>query len=94
MTNELRMALSPIRQSEDVGGLMVALAAAQIEFPAIPKVHTAKIKAGFSYSYADLADVVSAIRPILAKHGIATMQLPLLDGTTMKLVTRLAWKNQ
>jgi hypothetical protein len=60
--------------------LAAALAAAQGEFPEVRKTRTATIAprndAGrpHTYKYADLADVMAAIRPVLAKHGIAVMQ--------------------
>lgn len=65
--------------------LTEALAAAQGEFPAIPKSKTAtvKMKTGgqFSYKYADLADVIAAIAPVLSKHGIAYTQRTIIrDG--------------
>jgi hypothetical protein len=60
-------------------GINEALAAAQGEFPTIGRSHTARIagkdgKPGYQYSYADLGDVLSAVRPILARHGIALVQ--------------------
>jgi hypothetical protein len=61
--------------SEQINELAAALAAAQGEFPPIPKDCTAKIqtKKGGSYSfkYADLDTVLSTVRPVLSKHGLA-----------------------
>lgn len=61
--------------SEQIGELAAALAAAQGEFPEIPKLYTAKVttRTGGSYEfkYADLETILSTVRPILAKHGIA-----------------------
>ena len=58
--------------------LAAAFVAAQAEMPDITKGRNAKIdmKGGgsFSYTYADLGDVLSAVRPILAKHGLAITQ--------------------
>lgn len=55
--------------------MVAALAAFQGEMPSIPKRKTAVVimKAGgkYSYSYADLADIMKAIGPILAKNGLA-----------------------
>ena len=60
------------------GSIAEALAKAQGEFPAIPKNRTAKVpmKAGgtYSYDYADLSDIVQAVRPVLAKHGLSFSQ--------------------
>lgn len=59
--------------------LAAALAKAQAEFPAIPKTRTATIptKGGsaYSYQYADLADILTHMRPVLAKNGLAVAQL-------------------
>jgi hypothetical protein len=60
--------------------LAAALAAAQGEFPEVKKTRMATItsrnEAGrpHTYKYADLADVMAAIRPVLARHGIAVLQ--------------------
>jgi len=44
-----------------------ALAAAQAEYPVVPKNRTAKVKTklggDYSYSYADLADILKLILP-------------------------------
>ena len=60
---------------EPDGALYRALAAAQAEMPTVAKSKTAKVptKAGgsYSYSYADLADVMTAVAPVLSKHGLA-----------------------
>lgn len=58
--------------------LTAALANAQAEFPVIAKTQTATVptKTGgsYSYTYADLADVLSAVRPVLARNGLALTQ--------------------
>jgi hypothetical protein len=68
--------------------LNAALAAAQSEFPPIAKGKTAKIrtKSGveYSYSYADLADILRVILPILGRHGLSVVQ-PLKRNTAGKL---------
>jgi hypothetical protein len=74
-----------MRTSDQINEIAAALAAAQAEFPVIRKGKTAKIptKSGkeYSYAYADLADILEAVRPPLNKHGI-TLQQPLasVDG--------------
>jgi hypothetical protein len=64
-----------MQTSEQINELAAALAAAQGEFPPIPKDCVAKIqtKKGGSYSfrYADLDTVLSTVRPVLSKHGLA-----------------------
>jgi hypothetical protein len=61
--------------SEQIGELAAALAAAQGEFPDIPKDCTAKVttRTGGSYEfkYADLETIFRTVRPVLAKHGLA-----------------------
>lgn len=66
--------------------IITALAAAQAEFGAITKSQT---NSHFGSKYADLAAVLDVVRPTLAKHGIALVQLveDLDDGTV--LVTKL-----
>lgn len=68
-----------LRTSENIEKLAEALAAAQAEFPPIPKNRTATIrpreKAPYSFNYADLADVLKAVRPALAKHGLSIVQV-------------------
>jgi hypothetical protein len=63
-----------MQRSEQINELVKALADASAEFPKIEKDCTAKVKtkAGgeYSYSYADLNDILSAVRPSLAKHGL------------------------
>lgn len=65
----------------DMGPLYAALAKAQGEFPEIDKGKT-----GHGYKYADIADILRAVRPILSKNDLAVFQS--LDGD--KLVTTLA----
>jgi hypothetical protein len=83
---------SPIREFGDTARLYDALAAAQGSFPVIPKLHKAKIKAGFEYNYADIADVLAAVRPALSANGLAILQMPHPVGDRIMLVTRLAHK--
>src|SRR5262245_18161132 len=53
--------------------LNAALAAAQGEFPPIPRSKKVETKT-FSYSYAPLDVILAAVRPILSKHGLALTQ--------------------
>lgn len=79
-----------MRTSESTGQLMKALAEAQGKFPKITKdktVDTGK----YSYSYATLASVLDAIRPVLAEHKIATVQVTDFDDDgRFLLISRLA----
>jgi hypothetical protein len=83
---------------EDLPGeaaLTAALARAQGAFPKIERRNTAEVrgkdgKPGYSYSYADLGDVLAAVRPVLAEHGIAVVQRTQpLDGGKTRLLTEL-----
>jgi ERF superfamily len=77
--------------------LVGALAAAQAEFPAIPKSKTATVRiaeakggGSYSYKYADISDVLAAVRPILAKHHLAVIQrTKYADGGRLLLLTEL-----
>lgn len=73
-------------KSETINELAAALAKAQAEYPVIPKNKTANVVTNggqkYSYNYADLADVLSAILPILSKHGLAVVQIPTSGSLT------------
>ena len=53
--------------------LYAALAKAQGEFPPIPREKTVNTGT-YSFSYAPLETIIDAIRPVLAKHGLAVIQ--------------------
>lgn len=62
-----------MRKSEDISELVAALALANLEFSNIIANHEAN--AGRKkYSYANIADVVAVVRPIISKHGLAIAQ--------------------
>src|SRR3954454_3659437 len=72
--------------------LVAALAAAQGAFPSIHRGHTAIVpakngKSGYSYSYADLGDVLAAVRPVLSAHGLALVQRTIRGAGGTVLVT-------
>ena len=76
-----------IQSSETIGALAKALSQAQGAFPVIAKNHTGVVKGQtskgayeYSYAYADLADTVSAVQPILKANGLAVTQFPGFDG--------------
>ena len=60
----------------------VALCAAQGEMEAIVK---GSVNPAFKSKYADLADVVRVVRPILSKHGLAFFH-QMVDGAAMRTV--------
>lgn len=67
-------------RTQNTSEIYSALSAAQGEFPEIPKTKT-----GHGYKYADIADILKAVRPILSKHGLCVFQE--VDGE--RLVTTL-----
>lgn len=77
---------SDISASSDMDQLAPALVAALAEMPTIPKHRTAtvaiKAGGGYSYSYADISDILAAVRPVLARHGLALFQLVGTDNLT------------
>jgi hypothetical protein len=64
-----------IRTSESIVALSAAFVKAQAEMPGVPKETKGQVGSQVRF-YADLATVVEVVRPILAKHGLAYVQLP------------------
>lgn len=74
--------------------LAKALAAFQAELPTVGKGNTARVegkegKAGYSYKYADLADVTKVVLPQLAKHGLSFSSKPTIDDGRFVLIYTL-----
>lgn len=77
--------------------MAIALGKAQAEFPIVAKDKTVKKKGKskqgndfeYSYKYADLTNVIEAIRGVLHKHELAFTQLPTFHGEKFVLVTRI-----
>ena len=69
--------------------LNAALAAAQGEFPPIPRDKTVTVRTrdrgSYSFSYAPLDAILGACRPVLAKHGLAITQLLDAGALTTEL---------
>ena len=68
-----------MQKSESIAALIGALSKAQGAFPGIPKNKTANIKSekgSYSYAYADLADILEAVKPHLLANGLAISQHP------------------
>lgn len=90
------IARSPIRSTNTVAKLNKALAAAQALYPTVEKRHKANVtsketrKFIYSFMYADLADVMNAVRPALAAQGLAVQHFPLMRDRTMFVVCRLS----
>ena len=65
----------------DLGQIASALVAAQSEFPSI-----AKNAQGYGYKYATLDDILTCVKPILQKNGLAIAQLLENDGIRTMLL--------
>lgn len=66
-----------LTSSPTMGQVVAALAAAQAEFDTPPKSQIARVrsdKGNYTYRYADLHDVIAAVRPALNRHKIALIQ--------------------
>lgn len=75
-----------------------ALARAQLNFPAIQKDKVAKVRSErtgsqYEYRYADLAQVIDKVRPVLAKEGIAFSQPIRYRGDKPHVVTVLLFSD-
>lgn len=96
MENEtLQAARDAIRakahRSAEVKQIVEALVKAQAAYTPVEKKRTARIasqKGNYEYSYADLADIMEMLRPILAANGLAISHSIDPDGELM-LTTRL-----
>jgi hypothetical protein len=83
-----------MRTSEVIDQLAAALVAAQGAFPRITKGKIARVptKGGgeYSYRYADLADILSVVQPVLSANGLAVVGIPdTTEGGKPALTTRL-----
>ncbi len=76
--------------TDTISALYRALAKAQGEFPDIPKNRTANIRPregnAWSFKYSDLADLIKATRPGLAKNGLGFYQFPINDWKVVETV--------
>jgi hypothetical protein len=72
--------------------LYTALAAAQADIRNPEKTRSADT-GKYKYNYADIGDVLSAVLPVLSKHGLSVMQpTKIVDGSIL-LITRIAHKD-
>lgn len=67
--------------------LFAALAKAQTEIENASKKSS---NPHFRSKYADLAEVLNTVRPVLAKHGISILQSTEFDGARVSVTTMLA----
>src|SRR5262245_6641636 len=91
------MQTSSVTMSDALNELATALAAAQGEFPIIDKSRTAQLKESLheasnaprEYKYADLADVLKGVLPVLSKHKLAILQPTFVEAGHIFVRTRL-----
>ena len=76
---------------EPLNALYNALAAAQAEIKNPEKTRTADT-GKYKYAYADIGDVLAAVLPVFAKHGLSVMQPTRISEGAIILVTRIAHK--
>ena len=88
-----RVVSRTVTATDPDGALVMALADAQAAFPTIHKSKTADVvKNGtklYSYNYADLADVLAAVRPVLGERGLAIVQRTVREPSGLVLLTEL-----
>jgi hypothetical protein len=65
-----------MNRSESLGDLAAALAKAQGE---LENAHKNAQNPHFRSRYADLAEILNTVRPVLARHGLSVVQLPGYD---------------
>ena len=75
-----------ITMSEEIGKLATALVKAQAEVESALKFST---NPHYGSPYADLTSVLTAIKPALAKHGLAMVQYPGYGGDIVTMITVL-----
>jgi hypothetical protein len=75
-----------MRTSEAINEIAAALAKAQAE---VKNPSFNRVNPHFKSKYADLGEVLSAVRPALSKHGISIMQMTDVTDTGIVLHTRL-----
>ena len=75
-----------VTMSEEIGHLSAALVKAQAEVESALKFST---NPHYGSPYADLTSVLTAIKPVLAKHGLAMVQYPGYGGDVVTMITVL-----
>jgi hypothetical protein len=74
------------KRSQTIGKLIEALCKAQLEFASVVKTN---INPQFKSKYADLATIIQATMPALAKNGLAIIQTPFVRGRELTMTTLL-----
>ena len=76
-----------MNKSDSIASLAAALAKAQGEMENASKNSQ---NPHFRSKYADLAEIINTVRPVLAKHGLSVTQFPSFDGTLAHVETIIA----
>lgn len=76
-----------MQRSDSIAKLAQALAKAQGEMENASKNSQ---NPHFRSKYADLAEIINTVRPVLAKHGLSVTQFPSFDGTLAHVETIIA----
>lgn len=79
-----------MERSQSIATLAAALVAAQAELENATKNAT---NPHFKNRYADLAAIIEAVKPVLASHGIAVIQLPAFEEGVVSVETILLHKS-
>ncbi len=72
--------------SDDTDVLFAQLVKAQMAFAPVVKTRLAKIRPGFEYMFANLADVDEAVTPALRANGIIALQIPRGNRLVIRIV--------
>ena len=75
-----------MNKSDSIASLAAALAKAQGEMENASKNSQ---NPHFKSKYADLAEILNTVRPVLSKHGLAVTQFPAFEGGTAHVETIL-----
>jgi len=73
-----------VNKSESIAALSAALAKAQAEIENASKTAN---NPHFKSKYADLAEVLNTVRPVMSRHGIAIVQMPSFDSGLARVET-------
>lgn len=86
MENEVKT--TPLEMSVNINELADALSQAQLELESV-----SKDEKGYGYNYSSLASTITTAKPVLAKFGLAVVQLVGNDGDRPSVTTILTHKS-
>ena len=79
-----------MEQSESVAALAAALSAAQGE---VENAAKSSANPHFKSRFADLAEIINTVRPVLSRHGLAVVQMPGFADGVVTVETTLLHKS-